>query len=342
MVDAKSKKMLYYYWILVVLLVLVVADFTTHKQFIQHQVLETNVQELTPACTNNSTTNSILVILCYNCTVVTEAEIIIFLERLFSSATDPSGVFVGVCTVGVDQTPQLAELFYKTYENRKSWAHHIRQTSLEIEVGTMIARDLVVQKCYRGEKYLFSVNTNLELQMEWDKQLINSLQSVYPHHWFTHFADRTGPMLPVGVDFKKNRLLPSTRLVRTKPSPITRAYAATWGCLFTVASDLGLEIFQNSLPMTDSDQADFLLTAQLVSKGKKIFSGGETPVCKWNKEFIHPSLDTHSSSLFRFTKSVLNALVHNQLLSPMPRFLGFFQGSDVEGMWRYFGKNSTI
>lgn len=333
--------MLYYYWILVVLMVLVVADFTTRKQSIQHQVLETNIQELTPESATSSS-NSIFVVVCYNCTVVTDAEIIIFLERLFSSASDPSGVFVGVCIVGIDKTPQLADLFYETYENRKSWAYHIRETSLDIEVGAMVARDLVIQKCYRGEKYLFSIGTNLEIQREWDKLLINNLQSVYPHHWSTHFFDWTGPMLPVGVDFKKNRLLPSTRLVRTKPSPITRAYAATWGCLFTVASDLSLEIFQNSLPMTDSDQADFLLTAQLVAKGENVFSGGESPVCKWSKEFLVPSLDTNSISLLRFTKSVLNALVHNQLLSPMPRFLGFFQGSDIEGMWRYFGKNTTV
>jgi hypothetical protein len=206
----------------------------------------------------------------------------------------------------------------------------------------MIARDLVVQKCYKGEKYLFSIGTNLEIQREWDKRLINNLQSVYPHHWLTYFVDRTGPMLPVGVDFKNNRLLPSTRLVRTKMRPITRAYAATWRCLFTVASDLGLEIFQNSLPMTDPDQADFLLTAQLVVKGENVFSGGDSVVCKWVRELPVPSLDTNSSSLFRFNKSVLNALVHNQTLSPMPRFLSFFQGGDIEGMWRYFGKNSAV
>lgn len=127
------------------------------------------------------------------------------LQHLFSQAKHPERIFVGVVQQNSDRDPDCQTV--EGVDNRENvkdlqtllkYRDHVRVLRMEYREakGPVYARFLAVDRHYRGEDFIFQIDSHIRFIKNWDEVIVNNVMRLPPKscisHYPMHFEPDTG------------------------------------------------------------------------------------------------------------------------------------------------------
>lgn len=249
----------------------------------EKQQQKENTQRLDKKQTN---TDSIFVVF----PVYRNVESHLLLNRMFEAAQDPSRVHVGL--LEYNPSSPTTELYTRLLK-RGNYLPSIksrRVTDSRFIFGGSMARQVIVDEFYNGEKFVLFVHGHSWFLDGWDNILIDSLLklpspravlSLFPLDAGVHLS-RAPSTFPVFSGFSHDNSVPifSGQSYTNRVVPPYRCGVASYKCLFGPATVLlrDLKLHDPGIPYLRSHEADYILSVQLWSFGYEIYNPSESPL----------------------------------------------------------------
>ncbi|KAL0490822.1 [Skp1-protein]-hydroxyProline N-acetylglucosaminyltransferase [Acrasis kona] len=118
------------------------------------------------------------------------------LQGVFQNAAHPERVFVGVVQQNSDRDPDCLTIENlddsdnkKGLEKLIKYRSHIRSLKVDYKEakGPVFARYLVVEKHYKGEDFIFQVDSHTMFAENWDDTLIENIERLPPKSCLSHY-----------------------------------------------------------------------------------------------------------------------------------------------------------
>lgn len=266
----------------------------------QTKQIRSAINNLNQRSANIPTDESIFVVM----PVYRSAKIGPVLQRVFENAYCPNRVFIGIIEHRLPNTETAINEYLRTLRGSMSpsFIQNIRYRSGEIPdiYGASVARQEIIRHLYHGENFILCVHSHSWFLPNWDRILIKSLRVA--HQLGAHVVSQKPLEISSEEDavFLKNPL-PTTfpvfdKFVRSVPvfkprfvdhshPNVFRVGIGSYRCLFASADVFitKLELHDPGIPFLSSNEADFLLSAELWIQGYQI-------CCPMQSAIVHHSL----------------------------------------------------